>query len=76
MTLAAVYIKQHKYLFNNEPQVLNFGGRYFYDLKFITDNEITIYRKENKNYIDDFYLHIHYLTEKGKEDFLKLDEVF
>ncbi|AIG32574.1 hypothetical protein IA01_07390 [Flavobacterium psychrophilum] len=55
MRLAAVYIKEHKFLFNNESQVLNFGGKYFYDFEFITDGEITIYRKENKNYIDDFY---------------------
>jgi predicted ATP-binding protein involved in virulence len=55
MRLAAVYIKEHKYLFNNKPQVLNFGGKYFYDFEYITDNEITIYRKENKNYINNFY---------------------
>lgn len=55
MRLVAVYIKEHKFLFNNESQVLNFGGKYFYDFEFITNSEITIYRKENKNYIDDFY---------------------
>lgn len=55
MRLAAVYIKEHKFLFNNESQVLNFGGKYFYDFEFITNSEIAIYRKENKNYIDDFY---------------------
>lgn len=55
MRLVAVYIKEHKFLFNNESQVLNLGGKYFYDFESITDREITIYRKENKNYIDDFY---------------------
>ncbi len=55
MRLAALYIKQHKYLFNTQPQVLNLGGKYFYDFEFITDNEITIYRKKNNKYIDNFY---------------------
>lgn len=55
MVLAAIYIKEHKYLFNNESQVLNFGGKYFYDFEYITDNEITIYRKENNKFINDFY---------------------
>ncbi len=55
MVLAAIYIKEHKYLFNNEPQVLNFGGKYFYDFEYITDNDITIYRKENNKFINDFY---------------------
>lgn len=55
MILAAIYIQEHKYLFNNEPQVLNFGGKYFYDFEFITENEITIYRKKNEKYIDNFY---------------------
>jgi hypothetical protein len=45
MRIVAVYIKEHKFLFNNESQVLNFGGKYFYIFKFITDNEITIYKK-------------------------------
>lgn len=55
MRLAALYIKQHKYLFNTQPQVLNLGGKYFYDFEFITDNEITIYRKKNDKYVDNFY---------------------
>lgn len=55
MILAAIYIKEHKYLFNNEPQVLNFGGKYFYDFEYITDNEITIFRKENNKFINDFF---------------------
>ncbi len=55
MILVAIYIKEHKFLFNNQPQILNFGGRYFYDFEFITDNEITIYRKKNEKYIDNFY---------------------
>ena len=55
MVLAAIYIKEHKYLFNNEPQVLNFGGKYFYDFEYITDNDITIYRKENNKFINDFF---------------------
>ena len=55
MVLAAIYIKEHKYLFNNKPQILNFGGKYFYDFEYITDNEITIYRKENNKFINDFY---------------------
>lgn len=55
MVLAAIYIKEHKYLFKNEPQVLNFGGKYFYDFEYITDNDITIYRKENNKFINDFY---------------------
>ena len=55
MVLAAIYIKEHKYLFNKEQQVLNFGAKYFYDFEYITDNEITIYRKENNKFINDFY---------------------
>ncbi|PJJ07323.1 hypothetical protein CLU83_0485 [Flavobacterium sp. 1] len=33
-------IKEHKFLFNNESQVINFWGKYFYDFEFITDSEI------------------------------------
>jgi len=56
MILAAVYIKQHEFLFDNKSQILNFGGNYFYDVEFkeIT-NEIIIYRKENEKYFDNFY---------------------
>lgn len=55
MKLVAAYIKKHKFLFNNEPQVLNFGGKYFYDFRYVSDTEITIDRKENLTYIDNFY---------------------
>lgn len=55
MKLVAVYIEDHKYLFNNEPQVLNFGGEYFYDFHSDSDKNITIHRRENETYIHDFY---------------------
>lgn len=55
MKLVAAYIKKHKFLFNNEPQVLNFGGKYFYDFRYVSDTEITIDRKENLTYLDNFY---------------------
>lgn len=55
MKLVAVYIKKHKFLFNNEAQVLNFGGNYFYDFRYANDTEIIIERKRNPAYIDNFY---------------------
>ncbi|MCF0055345.1 ATP-binding cassette domain-containing protein [Dyadobacter sp. CY356] len=53
MRLAAIYIEEHEYLFN-EPQTINFAGRYFY--KFLKDaNDITVSREENKNFIPNFF---------------------
>ena len=52
MRLVAVFIKGH-YLFE-EDQIINFGGKYIYDFK-INENNIEISRKENEQFIEDFF---------------------
>ena len=53
MRLAAVYISDHFLL--DEPQVINFGGKFIYHFKKGDDNLIEISTTENKNYIDGFW---------------------
>lgn len=53
MELLALYIYEH-YLFD-KPVYFNFGGKYLFDFKVVKDNFIKITRKENKDYIPDFY---------------------
>jgi hypothetical protein len=55
MRLAAVYIKEH-FLFN-EPQTINLGGKYFYTItpREENENEYDITRKENPNFIENFW---------------------
>lgn len=52
MRLVAVFIKGH-YLFE-EDQIINFGGKYIYDFK-TNENNIEISRKENEQFIEDFF---------------------
>lgn len=54
MRIAAIYIQDHEYLFD-KPQIINFGGQYFYN--FIAKNEETliISRNLNENFIKDFF---------------------
>jgi len=53
MRIAAIYIDKHKYLFN-EPQILNFGGKYIYE--FTRDgNNFLVTASVNENFIDDFF---------------------
>lgn len=49
MYLSSIYIKNHD-LFN-EPQTINFGGKYIYDFS----NILGIKRKTNENFIENFY---------------------
>lgn len=53
MRLAAVYIKEHEYLFD-EPVTMNFGGRYEYSFSS-TINHVYVQRVENENYINGFF---------------------
>ncbi len=53
MRIAAIYIKEHEYLFD-KPQTINFGSKYFYN--FTTDNDsIIISRVLNENFIENFF---------------------
>jgi hypothetical protein len=53
MRLAAIYIEDHEYLFN-EPQTINFGGEYFYEFENIK-NDIFVKRTRNEKFIPDFF---------------------
>jgi hypothetical protein len=52
MRLAAVFIEDHDYDFGG--YTLNFGGNFYYDLKF-GDGSTRISRKRNENYINNFF---------------------
>ena len=52
MRLVAIYTKEH-YLFPDS--LLNLGGRYIYDLKYIENNKYEIIRIPNTNYIENFW---------------------
>ena len=53
MRLAAIYIEEHEYLFE-EPQTINFGGQYFYEFEN-QDNNILVTKTLNENFIPDFF---------------------
>jgi ABC-type Mn2+/Zn2+ transport system ATPase subunit len=53
MRLAAIYIEDHEYLFQ-EPQTINFGGQYFYEFENL-DNNIIVRTTENEKFIPDFF---------------------
>lgn len=53
MRLAAIYIEDHEFLFE-EPQTINFGGQYFYEFENF-DNTIIVTRNENEKFIADFF---------------------
>lgn len=50
--LSAIFFIDH-FLFN-QPQTLNFGGKYFYDFN-IDDNQVEIKRTLNSSYIKNFF---------------------
>lgn len=52
MRLAALFIENHDYEFGG--YTLNFGGHFYYDVKF-GDGNTRIKRTENKNFIDNFF---------------------
>ena len=54
MNIAAIYIKSHEFLID-EPQTINFGTQYFYTFGE-THEEIVITKRENENYIEDFFV--------------------
>ncbi|MGQ7945067.1 AAA family ATPase [Flavobacterium sp. WC2509] len=55
MRLAAIYIEEHEYLFDNKPQTINFGGKYIYKFSKRNSRNIIVSRKENEQYIESFY---------------------
>jgi hypothetical protein len=54
MKIVAIYIKEHQYLFD-KPQTINLGGKYLYEFKE-SANKITVTRKENELFIEDFFV--------------------
>ena len=53
MRLAAIYIEEHEYLFE-EPQTINFGGQYFYEFEN-QGSDIIVTKTLNENFIPDFF---------------------
>ncbi|CAC9974435.1 OLD family protein [Flavobacterium panici] len=53
MRLAAVYINDH-FLFD-QPQILNFGGRFIYEFESIDDRTIVVIFKENASFMEGFW---------------------
>ena len=53
MRLAAIYIEDHDYLFE-EPQTINFGGQYFYEFEK-QGSDIIVTKTLNINFIPDFF---------------------
>lgn len=53
MRLAAIYIEDHEYLFE-EPQTINFGGQYFYEFENQYNN-ILVTKTLNENFIPEFF---------------------
>ncbi len=51
--IASIYIKEHQYLIE-EPQTLNFGGKYLYSFLPV-GNDLIVRRKLNEKYIPDFF---------------------
>lgn len=54
MRLAAIYIKQHDYLFD-KPQIINFGGKYLYEFKSNEKGKIGVTKVKNQNFIENFW---------------------
>jgi predicted ATP-binding protein involved in virulence len=53
MRLAAIYIKEHEYIFD-EPVIINFGGQYEYEFE-PAGNKVYVKRNENLNFIKGFF---------------------
>jgi AAA ATPase domain len=54
MILAALYIHDHEYLFDDTPQTLNFGGKYYYSFSQVQDR-LLVTRTVNPVYIPNLY---------------------
>lgn len=54
MELLSLYIHKHDFLFE-EPETINFGGAYYFKFSLVKEGEIQIEKKENKDYIPNFY---------------------
>lgn len=52
MRLVAIYTKEH---YQFPESLLNFGGKYIYDVNYKEDNKYQIARVPNTNYIDGFW---------------------
>lgn len=54
MRIAAIYIEDHEYLFD-EAQTINFGGEYLYTFSKIEDDGIVVSRKRNDKFIEGLF---------------------
>jgi ABC-type dipeptide/oligopeptide/nickel transport system ATPase component len=54
MRLAAIYIEEHEFLFNNQPQILNFGSEYVYKFSKKSKN-IIVSRERNNQYVEGLF---------------------
>ncbi len=54
MRLVAIYIKQHDYLFD-KPQMINFGGKYFYEFNLNKKGKFDVKKVRNQSFIENFW---------------------
>lgn len=52
--IASIYIQEHQYIFD-EPQILNFGGKYLYSFIHLNQNELLVNRIINDKYISNLF---------------------
>lgn len=52
--IVSLFLENHDYLIN-QPQTINFGGRYLYSFSVLTDNFVIITRELNKKFIPNFF---------------------
>lgn len=52
--LASIYLEEHEYL-TNEPQTINFGGRYLYSFIKYDDATLIVRITVNPKYVDNFF---------------------
>lgn len=52
--IASIYIEEHQYIFD-EPQTLNFGGKYLYSFIHLNRNELLVNRIINDKYISNLF---------------------
>lgn len=54
MRLVAIYIQQHNYLFD-KPQMINLGGKYFYEFEPNEQGKLVVKRVENIKFVKKFW---------------------
>jgi ABC-type transport system involved in cytochrome bd biosynthesis fused ATPase/permease subunit len=52
--IVSIYIQEHSYL-TDEPQTLNFGGKYIYEFREINKNHLKIHRRHNLKFVANFF---------------------